>query len=80
MNKELYSLMEKAGVHNILNQPQPYTVFIPRHNVLSKMNPIEQTYMTSKYGEQDLTQLLKFMIMHGPLYGYTFPSGKTLRK
>lgn len=72
--------MEKAGVHNILNQPRPYTVFIPRQSVLSKMNSIEQAYITSKYGEEDLTRLLKYMIVQDPLYGNTFPSGRTLCK
>ncbi|KAG0166164.1 hypothetical protein DFQ30_007519 [Apophysomyces sp. BC1015] len=64
----------------ILNQERPYTVFVSSQDVLNKFNSIEKTYITSQYGQEDLTRLLHYTVIEGVIYSANFPSGKTIYK
>ncbi|KAI9278915.1 FAS1 domain-containing protein [Phascolomyces articulosus] len=79
-NEELYAFLQKVGLDDKLNQPQPFTVFLSRQSVLNRLNPIEREYMVSQYGNEDLDRLLQYMVVDDVVYSSEFPSGKTVYK
>ncbi|ORZ02849.1 FAS1 domain-containing protein [Syncephalastrum racemosum] len=72
----LYAFMQRVGLADELDQPRPFTVFIPRQeHTFDKLNPIEQTYLNSSFGQDDLSSILKYTVLEGPLYKSAFPAG-----
>ncbi|KAF7721373.1 hypothetical protein EC973_004817 [Apophysomyces ossiformis] len=76
-NAELYNMMKDVGLDKVLDQERPFTVFVSSQNILNKFNPIEKTYITSEYGQQDFSLLLHYTVIEGVIYSADFPSGKT---
>lgn len=73
--------MQRVGLADELDQPRPFTVFVPRQEyILDKLNPIEQTYLNSSFGKDDLSSILRYTVLKDPLYKSTFPAGKSTRK
>ncbi|KAI8377850.1 FAS1 domain-containing protein [Radiomyces spectabilis] len=75
---DTYALLEKIGMHDLLNEGQPFTLFVPRDNILNQLATVEQQYLLSRYGKEDLGRLLKYMVVKGAVYAADFPNGKTL--
>lgn len=79
-NDEVYALMKGIGLIDLVNQPRPFTVFLSRKSVFNPFNDIEKTYITSQYGQDDLSRLIRYTVIDGLIYSANFPSGKTVRK
>ncbi|KAI9321376.1 FAS1 domain-containing protein [Dichotomocladium elegans] len=77
---DLYPLLERTGIDKVLKKEEPFTVFVSKFDVLSPFNAIERAYLTSKYGIQDLTMFLNYMVVEGANYAGSFPRGKTVCK
>ncbi|KAI7871666.1 FAS1 domain-containing protein [Spinellus fusiger] len=76
----LWGWMKQLGIDTLLREARPYTVFVSRSDVFSKFNKIEQRYITSVNGTEDLTKLLRYMVVEGVLYAKTFPVGTSSYK
>ncbi|KAL0087614.1 hypothetical protein J3Q64DRAFT_1637784 [Phycomyces blakesleeanus] len=76
----LFELLKRLGIDTLLNEARPYTVFVSRMDVLSKFNAIEQRYILSEYGQQDLSGLVRYMVVEGALFADAFPVGESSHK
>ncbi|KAI8980550.1 FAS1 domain-containing protein [Pilobolus umbonatus] len=78
-NRMAYDLMQLSHITDLLNTPKPYTVFITsKLNPLEYYNTLETTYLTSVYGQQDLSAFFKYSIVQSPVYLDELEPGTTM--
>ncbi|KAI8341307.1 FAS1 domain-containing protein [Chlamydoabsidia padenii] len=75
-NAELYQVMDKVGLIDLLKQPHPFTVFYSDQSVLQFFNSVERSYLLSKYGDDDLLHILNYLIIRGDIYTDEFTGEK----
>lgn len=66
--KDLYKLMYQMNIIDFIDQQQPFTVFYSKRSLLTPFNDVEQNYLLSKYGDEDLNHLLEYLIIYGDIY------------
>ncbi|CAO3637353.1 unnamed protein product [Cunninghamella echinulata] len=65
---DLYQLMNQMNIIDFIDQQQPFTVFYSKKPLLDPFQDVEQSYLLSKYGDEDLTHLLEYLIIYGDIY------------
>lgn len=61
----------------VISSKRPFTTFISAKYILDRFNGVEQKYLTSEYGSNDLKQILKYLIITKPIYLDNHPVGET---
>lgn len=80
-NPIFYDLMSSTEIIKLLKEEKPFTIFLStKKEPLEKFNTIESTYLTSKYGKEDLSYLFKYTIIDKAIFMDEFNSGKTTCK
>lgn len=62
-DEKMYRLMEKVGLDGLLGLEKPFTVFVSAKYLLDRFKRVEQNYLTSVYGKDDLKHLLEYVIV-----------------
>lgn len=66
--KDFNEIIKKAGETDLLNRPNPFTVFAPKGEILGKFSDIEKSYLLSHEGQQDLASIVERHIHDGAIY------------
>ncbi|KAK4520092.1 Aconitate hydratase mitochondrial [Mucor velutinosus] len=74
---KLYDLMEKTGIDKLLQEERPFTTFVSATYLLDRFNHVEKNYLISKYGQKDLKELIKYLVISEPIYLNNHPEGET---
>ncbi|CAO3642020.1 unnamed protein product [Cunninghamella blakesleeana] len=70
----LYQLMYQMNIIDFIDQQRPFTLFYSKRALLTPFNNVEQNYLLSKYGDEDLNHLLEYLIIYGDIYSEQFLS------
>ena len=62
-DSKLFDLWKKAGLDNNLRQRHPFTIFVSAKYLLDRFSHVEQSYLTSHYGQDDLKHALKYLMV-----------------
>lgn len=55
--------MEKTNLDQLISQEKPFTTFVSSKFLLDRFKKVEQNYLTSKYGDEDLKHILKYLVI-----------------
>jgi hypothetical protein len=69
-------MMDRVGLIHLINQHQPYTVFYSEQSILQDFNDVEQSYLLSTYGDEDLGRMLDYLVIRGDIYTDDFVGEK----
>lgn len=73
-------LLVLSGLDSILSEHRPFTIFAPESAALARFNNIEEAYLKSEQGREDLQTVIKYHVHEGVLFSEEVPSGKSNRK
>ncbi|KAI8338344.1 FAS1 domain-containing protein [Chlamydoabsidia padenii] len=73
---DLYQMMDRVGLVHLINQHQPFTVFYSEQSILEPFNQVEQSYLLSTYGDEDLGKMLDYLVIRGDIYTDDFVGEK----
>lgn len=72
----MYDLIKKAKIPLWMNN-KPLTAFISKRYLLDRFKQIEQDYLISHYGLEELQMMLKYTIISEPVYFDNIGRGET---
>lgn len=72
--------MKKTKVNHIIEQERPFTTFVSAKYLLDRFSRVEKNYLISKYGIQDLTEIVKHLVISKAIYFNNYPEGETTCK
>ncbi|KAI9475398.1 MAG: FAS1 domain-containing protein [Benjaminiella poitrasii] len=74
---KLFDLMRKCQLDSLLERPESsFTVFVSASYLLDKFKKVEQNYLISQYGMDDLRRMVEYLIIPEPIYLYSQHVGK----
>ncbi|KAG1457377.1 hypothetical protein G6F55_005969 [Rhizopus delemar] len=76
LDRKMYDLIKKAKVPLWMNN-KPLTAFISKRYLLDRFKQIEQDYLISHYGLEELQMMLKYTIVSEPVYFDNIGRGET---
>lgn len=79
-DRKLYDLMEKTKVNQLIEHERPFTTFASAKYLLDRFSRVEQNYLVSKYGLQDLTKVIKHLVISKTIYFDDYPEGESTCK
>ncbi|KAI8973486.1 FAS1 domain-containing protein [Mycotypha africana] len=77
LDKKLFELLVRTGVDEVINQERPFTAFVSKKNILDKFQDIEQKYLTSKYGLDDLKHIVQYLVIPKAIFLNNHSIGET---
>lgn len=69
--------MQKVNIDRLISEERPFTTFISAKYLLDKFNGVEKSYLTSEYGLNDLTKIIKYLVIAKPIYLDSHSAGET---
>jgi uncharacterized surface protein with fasciclin (FAS1) repeats len=72
----LYHLMDKVDLAQLMNQHRPFTMFYSHQSILQSFNDVERSYLESEYGANDMRHILHYLIVPGDFYAKDFVDEK----
>lgn len=76
LDRKMYDLIKKSKVPLWMNN-KPLTAFISKRYLLDRFKQIEQDYLISHYGLEELQMMLKYTIISEPVYFDNIGRGET---
>ncbi|KAI8383020.1 FAS1 domain-containing protein [Blakeslea trispora] len=86
-DSKLFSLWKKTGLDIEFRQRHPFTLFISAKYLLDRFSHVEQNYLISDYGKQDLRHALQYLMIPQAIFlnqhkdetTYMTESGETVK-
>lgn len=77
LDGKLYELMVRTQVDKLLSKERPFTTFISAKYLLDRFNQVENKYLKSPYGFDDLKQMVQYLVISEPVYFDSLEPGET---
>jgi hypothetical protein len=68
--------MEKTKVNQLIAHERPFTTFVSARYLLDRFSRVEQNYLVSKYGLEDLTKVVRHLVVSKAIYFDNYPEGE----